>query len=183
VRCLTLLLLIFLLQACYRNEKRHINLTGFTEKNEVIYDTRKARFHFGRDELLAYCKKMNNGEPNRFIYGQLIDYIHNTQGNSIIIPDTLGMKWENTDSLAGIYEKDTLVFIRDNKSPYAYAAEATTFVLLSFIEEGKVKVFDKRKSTFAPFIYLQKTDDDLAGTTRILLPNDSVIFSQLRWIH
>src|SRR5437870_7211637 len=89
ISCMAMLVL----QSCRRDRKK-IELLGFKGPNEVVFETEKARFHFGFHDLMEYCKGKYSSVSDSVIYGQLSDYAMTRSSMSIVIPDTFAMKWE-----------------------------------------------------------------------------------------
>ncbi|MDF2188036.1 hypothetical protein [Paraflavitalea sp. CAU 1676] len=177
---LTVLTLLFI--GCSGHDKQRIRLSGFNDKNEVIYETQVANFIFSKSSLIDYCNKKDTAEHNNFIYRQVVDYLNKYQSNSIIIPDTLGTELV-PDSTINFRSKDsTIIRIRNQKSEYAYVTDALDWTLLDLIQNGEIKVYDKKESKFVEYIFLDEINTSSYGAAHILLPNGSLIFSKMRWI-
>ncbi len=177
---ITIFLLSFLIFSC-THHKKPVILKGTQSQKEVIYKTEKADFYFGLDDLIKHCQKEDNGEPNDFSYRQTISYLTSFKGFPVIIPDTLGTKLEKERNV-DFNNSDSLVRIRDQEHPHAYVTDIIRWTLLDFAYSGKLKIFDNDSKTFIETIIIDRVETDYFGETNIILTNDSVIFSQLRWI-
>ncbi len=176
-----IILLTLLLASCGEHDKSNIKLIGFKDTNEIVFENNVAKFYFSRNDIQEYCKEMDNGEKNDFMYKQVLQYINDSNTNSIIIADTLATKMEKS-SIVGINSNDSLVRIRNSESPYSHVAEVLSWAVIEFAEKGKLKVFDKRANSFVDNIVVDEVNTSGYGSTNILLTNDSIIFSRLIWI-
>ena len=157
-------------------------LEKFADKSEVIYEYQKAKFYFSKHSLIEYCEKKNFAERNNFIYKELIQYLKQDSNRIIIISDTLGLELVPDSTINFWSKSDTLIRVRDQKSNYAYVTEAINEALLDFAGRGQLRVYDKREQQFVDFIVIDKVEEKWYGETNIHLPNDSIVFSYLRWI-
>jgi len=179
---LKIMLLTFLWTGCSEHDKSNIDLIGYNDTKEVIYDTELAKFYFSRSELENYCKEQDNGGPNNFMYRQILAFINDNKTNPVIIPDTLGTKMGEDIHVKHFEHRDTLVRIRNQDSPYDYVTDALNRVLIKFSKDGKLKVFDKGTGRFVTNIIVDEVKTSWYGSTNIHLTNDSLIFSKLNWI-
>ena len=69
--------------------------------------------------------------------------------------------------------------MRNQEDINAYVTEAVNDALIVFAKDGNLKVFDKRNKHFVDFIIFYTVDTKAYGTTSILLPDNSVVYSQL----
>jgi hypothetical protein len=176
-----LVILTLLLTACNGHNKQRVRLSGFDDKNEVVYETEFSKFILSKSSLIDYCNKKKS-EHNNFIYRQVIEYLEVHQSHSIIIRDTLGTELV-LDSSVNFGNKDsTLIRVRNQKSQYAYVTDALDWTLLELIRDGEMKIFDKKSNKFIEYVFLDEINTSSYGVAHILLPNDSLIFSKLRWI-
>ncbi|MBO9562510.1 MAG: hypothetical protein J7621_07045 [Niastella sp.] len=174
--------LVFLFQGCSGHNKQRIQLLGFYDKNEVAYETQVAKFIFSKSSLVEYCNNKDTSEHNNFIYRQVIDYLNKHPGNPIIIPDTLGTELV-PDSTIHLWSHDsTLITARNQKSEYAYVTDALDWALLDLIQNAEIKIFDKKANKFVEYIFVDEINTSGYGAAHILLPNDTLIFSKMRWI-
>lgn len=117
-----LFVLIITLSSCGDHDKKVVGLRQIEDQTAVIYRTPIADFFFEKSELIEYCKKENDGEPNDFTYPQIIEYITNFKENPIIIPDTLGTEMV-IEKEVRFNESDSLIRVRDHDHPYASITE------------------------------------------------------------
>lgn len=181
VNSIIILLLISVLSSCNEHNKSVIVLSKSEYKKNVIYQTPLADFYFEKQELINYCQKQNNGEPNDFTFPQIIKYITEYGNNTVIIPDTLGTKLI-VEKEINFNQSDSLIRIRDQDHPYGYITDDIKWAVISFAKKGKLKILHKKLSKFLDTIIVDKVDTDWYGETNITLKNDSIFFSQLRWI-
>jgi hypothetical protein len=190
-----LFILNFVLLSCDGHNKQKIVLSAFNDqtRNKTIlttlgqdriltYDTKNAKFIFQLDSLIEYCNGKDSTEHNNFIYKQVLQYINRHKSDSITISDTLG-KVLVPDSIINFSGKADLIWVRDQKSEFSNVTDAIDWALLDFVKNGEIKVYDKKTGKFASFIYLDEVETSTHGAIYILLPNDSIIFSKLRWIN
>ncbi|WP_346883125.1 hypothetical protein [uncultured Algibacter sp.] len=170
-----ILLIIIITNSCNEHNKSVIALSKSKHNESVIYQTPLADFYFEKKELIDYCEKENNGEPNDFIYPQIIEYITKYGENPVIIPDTLGTKMR-------IEKEVILIRVRDHEHPYRFITDDIRWAIISFAEKGKLKISHKKSNKFLDTIIIDKVDTDYYGKTNITLTNNSVFFSNLRWI-
>ena len=111
-----------------------------------------------------------------------MDYLIKYNGSPILIPDTLGTKWVKEGDI-DFNSSDSLVRIRDYEHPYAYITEAIRWMTIEFARNGNLKIKDIKTSRFVDSIIVDDVETELYGGTYIHLSNDSIVFSQLRWIH
>jgi hypothetical protein len=177
-----LIILTLLLIGCNGHHKQRVRLSGFNDKNEVVYETEVAKFIVSKSSLIDYCNKKDTSEHNNFIYRQVIEYLKKHQGNQIIIQDTLGTELV-PDSNVNFGSKDSaLIRVRNQKSEYSDVTDALDWALLDLIRNGEMKIFDKKSNKFTEYVFLDEINTSIYGAAHILLPNDSLIFSKLRWI-
>ena len=179
---INIFLFIITFLSCNGHNKTKINLIGFKDSSEVIYVTERAKFSFGKYDLIDYCTKKNTGEGNTFIYKQTLEYIKQFKGNPIIISDTLGTIMVPDSTVPLLYESDSLVRVRNQNSPYSWVTVAIECTLFEFAKYGKIKVYDLYERKFADFIFLDKVKTNNSCVINVLLPNDSIVFSRLLWI-
>lgn len=177
-----LVVLTLLCTGCNGNHEKRIELSGFTDKNEVVYETQAVKFIFSKASLVDYCNKKDTATYNNFIYRQVIDYLNKHQSHLIIIPDTLGTELV-PDSSVNFGSKDsTLVRVRNHKSEYAYVTDALDWTLLDLIQSGEIKVYDKKANKFMEYVFLDEINTRSYGASHILLPDGTLIFSKMQWI-
>lgn len=179
---LYILILISMFTYCSEHNKTIVKLNGFANQTTVVYQTENADYYIGYKDLVEYCKDMDNGEPNDFTYSQIIEYIESYPNQPILIPDTLGTKLEK-ESEVFFTENDSLVRVRDQGHPYAYITDDVAWSIIKFAKEGKLKIYVKDINSFVDTIVVDRVETDWYGETNITLTNDSIIFSQLRWIN
>jgi hypothetical protein len=170
----------FFLFNCNESSRKTIKLADAEAAEEIIFETPQARFYFNGNELIKYCETRKD-EKNGFRFEQLITFVKNHPGRPVVIYDTLGTK-QAREGDVDFSGSDRLVPVRDDQSPYAYVTEATGRALMDFAEHGNFRVFDKRENKYVDQIILERSEESTQGETNILLQNDSVIFSRLRWI-
>ncbi len=177
------ILILSVLFGCSSHKKKRINLSGFSDRNEVVYETQKAKFIFSKNSILDYCNKTDTQDHNNFIYRQVVEYLKNYSYNSIVISDTLGTEMTpyNTVYSTSI-DNATLIRVRNEKKEYAFVPEAMNWILLDLIQNGKLKIYDKTANQFVDYIIFHLTETKTYGESEILLPNDSSIFIKMRWI-
>tara|TARA_R110001632_G_C11264984_1_gene410284 strand:- start:133 stop:693 length:561 start_codon:yes stop_codon:yes gene_type:complete len=176
-----ILLLIIITSSCNEHDKSVIILSESEYDENVIYKTSLADFYFKKQELIDYCQKENNGEPNDFTYPQIVKYITEYGSNTVIVPDTLGTKMEIEKEVM-FNQSDSLIRVRDHDHPYGYITDDIRWAIISFAEKGKLRILNKESNKFLDTIIIDKVDTDWYGETNITLTNDSIFFSQLRWI-
>ncbi|GAB5556836.1 MAG: hypothetical protein SchgKO_10490 [Schleiferiaceae bacterium] len=152
---------------------------------DVIYQTSKADFYFEKGELLNYCIKNSeeekNGEGNGFIYQKIIDYINTYEGNPILIPDTLGTMM-SAEQVAILPDTINAVRVWDSNHPYAYVTEEIRWAVIDFAKSGNLRIFYHQTAAFMDSVNVEEIDTEGYGLTQITGMNDSIVFSQLRWI-
>ena len=79
-------------------------------------------------------------------------------------------------------ESDSLIRIRDQEHAYAWVTEEIEWAIIKLAMKGNLKIFEKYTNAFADTIIVEKVEADWYGETNILLKNDTMIFSALRWI-
>ena len=173
----------FSLLSCNGYKIKRINLTGFSDQNEVIYETEKVRFSFSHNDIVEYCNKQDSNEHNNFKYKDLLNYLKNNQSQFIVIPDTLGTILERDSSFyyKGKYI-DTLLRVRNSKNEFAWVTDAIRWTLIDIIKNGRTKIFDKQSNKLVDYIFIDEIETKSHGEVQILLPNKVKIFQQLRWI-
>lgn len=180
----SILILSILVLGCGERDHHNrttISLTGFQNQKEVIYQTPAAEFYLGYNDLMEHCTKEDNGEPNDFVFRQIIDYIKSTPNDPIIVPDTLGTKMAIAGEIL-FNQSDSLIRIRDQNHPYAYVTERIRWIIIDFARKGKLKIFVKKLNAFVDTIIIDEVESNLDGVTNIDLTTGSTILSQLRWI-
>lgn len=184
-RCIILVALILFGCSSGRSFENHnrqkIELKELTDTSWVIYKTPYADFYFGRSDVKAYCQKENNGEHNDFVFEQILDYLKEYGNDPVIIPDTLGTKWVKAGEI-DFNDSDSLIRIRDQNHPYAYVTDAIRWMTIELARKGNIKIKDNRTGEFTNTIFVDDVETGLYGETNIHLSNDSIVFSQLRWI-
>ena len=164
----------FLLTSCgYYKSK--ILLKQLGETKYIIYEREAAKFYFPKEEFVKYCKSQDTAIHNNSIFKDALRYIQGFGDAQIIISDTLGMKLQYEH----FPKKDSLIYLRDHENINAYVTEAVDNALITFAKEGNLKVYDKRNKQFVDFIFFYVVDTKSYGTTSILLPDNSVAYSQL----
>ena len=123
----------------------------------------------------------DKGEPNDFSFKDVIRYVESFPDNPVLIPDTLGTKMEKENEI-NFNESDSLIRIRDQEHAYAWVTEEIEWAIIKFAMKGNLKIFEKYTNAFADTIIVEKVEADWYGETNILLKNDTMIFSALRWI-
>jgi len=180
-KIIKIIVFLFAITSCQEHKRTEIILGKKENGNAIIYKTDKANFYFNYQEFIDYCKKEDNGEANDFMFKDIIKYIENYPTRNVIIPDTLGTKMEKESEIY-FNEGDSLIRVRDHKHPYAYVTDEVKWAIIKFAENGNLNIFEKTTNSFVDTIIIDKADTDWYGETNILLKNDSIIFSQLRWI-
>lgn len=175
------IVIILLFSACKGHNRTKVVLEKEANGKEVIYQTEKVDFHFDYQELIEYCKKEDDGEPNDFAFRDIIKYIESYPDEPVLIPDTLGTKLEK-ESEINFNDSDSLIRIRDSDHPHAYVTEDIEWAIIKFAKKGKLRIFDRYSNSFADTIIVDKVEADWYGETNIHLKNDTIIFSILRWI-
>ncbi|MEM7575678.1 MAG: hypothetical protein AAF433_22435, partial [Bacteroidota bacterium] len=99
----------------------------------------------------------------------------------VIIPDTLGTKLEFEKEIY-FNQSDSLIRVRDQDHPYAYITEDIRWAVIEFAKKEELRIYHKETATYLDTIVVDEVDTDWYGETNITLMNDSIIFSQLRWI-
>ena len=164
----------FLLTSCgYYKSK--ILLKQLGETKYIIYEREAAKFYFPNEEFVKYCKSQDTTIHNNFVFKDALRYIQGLGDDQIIISDTLGMKLQYEH----FPKKDSLVYLRDYENLNAYVTEAVNDVLITFARGGNLKIYDKRNKYFVDFIFLYVVDTKSYGSTSILLPDNSVVYSKL----
>ncbi len=163
------------------HDKTTLSLRSTKSDVEVIFQTEIADFHFDKAELVAYCQKENDGEPNDFTFPQIIEYIENFDDTPITILDTLGTKMAKASEVL-FNESDSLIRVRDKEHPYAYIADDIRWAIIEFASKGKLRIYHKESNSFLNEIILDKVEASYYGETNITMTNDTVIFSVLNWI-
>ncbi|WP_157811840.1 hypothetical protein [Tenacibaculum sp. SZ-18] len=176
-----ILILTICLSSCNDHNKTVLVLKQSNGESDVIYRTSVADFYFGRAELIKYCEKENDGEDKDFTYPQIIEYITTFNGKPVIIPDTLGTKMEVEKEVV-FNQSDSLIRVRDQGHPYAYITDEIRWAVIEFAKNEKLRIYHKKTADFLDTIIVDEVDTDWYGETNITLMNDSIIFSQLRWI-
>ena len=176
-----LLFITLLLSSCNGSKQSTVVLPQYQFEKEVIYDTEKADFHFDQNKLIAYCKQEDNREHNDFAFKDILSYIDENSGKKVVIPDTLGTKFEK-ESDVFFTDNDELIRVRDQNHPYAYVSEEIEWAILKFAEEAELRIFDKQSNLFVDTIIYSIVETSEYGETNIHLKNDSIIFTALRWI-
>jgi len=171
----------FLFLSCNGSEKTIVELKKEAYNKEIIYQTERADYHFDYQELIEYCKKEDNGEPNDFSFKDVIRYVESFPENPVLIPDTLGTKMEK-ESEVNFNESDSLIRIRDQEHPYAWVTEEIEWAIIKFAKKGNLRIYEKYTNSFADTIIVDKVEANWYGETNIHLKNDTMIFSALRWI-
>ena len=164
----------FLLTSC-GHSKSKIWLKQLGETKYIIYEKEAAKFYFPNNEFIKYCKNQDTTIHNNFVFKDALRYIESYGDSQIIISDTLGMKLEYEHFPKG----DSLIYMRNQEDINAYVTEAVNDALIVFAKDGNLKVFDKRNKHFVDFIIFYTVDTKAYGTTSILLPDNSVVYSQL----
>jgi hypothetical protein len=164
----------FLLTSC-GHSKSKIWLKQLSETKYIIYEREAVKFYFPNNEFIKYCKAQDTTIHNNFVFKDALRYIQGYGDAQIIISDTLGMKLEYEHFPKG----DSLIYMRDQANINAYVTEAVNDALIVFAKNGDLKVYDKRNKHFVDFIILYVVDTKAYGTTSILLPDNSVAYSQL----
>lgn len=177
-----LLILTLLLIGCIGHNVKRITLAGFIDKNEVVYETEDAKFIFSKDNLSEYCNQKDTTEHNNFVYRQVIQYLKKYESNSIIISDTLGTELVPDSTINFGSKKDTLIRIRNQKSEYSFVTDALDWALLYLIQSGEMKIYDKKSKKIIDYIFFDEINTSSYGAVHIRLPNNSLIFSKMRWI-
>jgi hypothetical protein len=176
-----ILILTIGFSSCVDHNKTVVVLKQSDGESDVIYRTLSADFYFEKTELIKYCEKENDGEANDFTYPQIIEYITTFNGNPIIIPDTLGTKMEFEKEVM-FNQSDSLIKVRDQDHPYAYINDDIRWAVIEFVKKGELRIYHNETANFLDTIIVDKVDTDWYGETNITLMNDSIIFSQLRWL-
>jgi hypothetical protein len=135
----------------------------------------------GYNDLADYCKKEDNGEPNDFTFRQILEYLKSYTGKPVLIPDTLGTKFEKGSKVT-FTESDSLIRIRDQEHPYAYVTDELRWIIIEFAKKGKLKIYAKNIDSFVDTIIIDKVETKDFGEINLTFTNDSIFFSQLRWI-
>ena len=170
-----------MLTSCNEHNKTTVILKGYAGQATVIYQTEIADYYIGYNDLVAYCENEDNGEPNDFSFNQIIEYLESYPNKPILIPDTLGTKLE-MESEVLFTDSDSLIRVRDQNHPYAYITDDIRWSIITFAKKGNIKIFVKEINSFVDTVVVDKVETDWYGETKITLTNDSIIFSQLRWI-
>lgn len=159
-----------------------LDLADTSFERTVVYQTTNAIFYFEYEDLIAYCKQENNGEPNDFQYTQIQNYLQSYPNDTVFIPNTLGSKLVRDSN--GVYgvNTDSLIRVTDNASPYFSVRDRMGWMLLDFAKKEKVQVFLNGQQRFIPQIQVVDVETDWYGETNIASMKDSVLFSKLRWI-
>ena len=152
-----------------------IRLKQLSEAKYIIYEREVVKFYFPGNEFIKYCKDQDPTIHNNYIFKDALRYIESFGENQIIISDTLGMKLEYEHFPKG----DSLIYIRNQENINAYVTEAVNYTLMVLAKEGNLKVYDKINKHFVDFIFIDIVDTEAYGTTSILLPDKSVVYSQL----
>lgn len=176
-----LLILTIGFSSCNDHNKTVVVLKQSDGESDVIYQTAIVDFYFEKTELIKYCEKENDGEANDFTYPQIIKYITTFNGNPVIIPDTLGTKME-VEKEVMFNQSDSLIRVRDQDHSYAYITDDIRWAVIEFAKKQELRIYHKETADFLDTIIVEEVDTDWYGETNITLMNDSIIFSQLRWI-
>ena len=178
-----LIVLIISLLGCNGHDSKRVDLTGFIDSKEVIYETKEVKFIFSQNDIVKYCNKQDSNEHNNFKFKDLLNYLNNNQSRLIVTPDTLGTILEKDSSFyyKGKY-RDTLLRIRNSKNKFAWVTDAIRWALLDIIKDGSAKIFDKQSNKLVDYIIIDEIETKTHGEVQILLPNKIKIFQQLRWI-
>lgn len=173
--------LILILIACGHPVKERVVLKKPDGQREVIVQMDMADYYFGREDLIAYCEDEDDGEDNDFPFQRIIHYIENYPGDPVVIPDTIGTQLE-VNPMYGTFEKDSLrrAWIPDH--PYSYMLDKLGWAIIDFAREGNLRIYDKQQQIFLDTIIVFENETEYHGSTDILLPNDSVLYWELKWI-
>jgi hypothetical protein len=167
----------FLLVGCGHNKSK-IWLKQIGEARYIIYERKAAKFYFPNNEFIKYCKNQDSTIHNNFVFKDALRYIERYGDAQIIISDTLGMKLEYNH----FAKRDSLIYIRDQENINAYVTDAVNDALILFAKAGNLKVYDKKNKHFVNFIIIDIVNTEKYGATSILLPDNSVAYSQLNYI-
>lgn len=176
-----ILILTIGFSSCDDHNKTVVVLKESNGESDVIYRTSIADFYFEKTELIKYCEEENDGEANDFTYPQIIEYITNFDGNPVIIPDTLGTKMA-VEKEVMFNQSDSLIRVRDQDHPYAYITDDIRWAVIEFAKKEELRIYHQESANFLSTVIVDEVDTDWYGGTNITLMNDSIIFSQLRWI-
>jgi hypothetical protein len=176
-----MIIVFMMLISCSEHNKTKIILTGYENQDTVIYNTNTVDYYMGYNDLADYCKKEDNGEPNDFTFRQILEYLKSYTGKPVLIPDTLGTKFEKGSKVT-FTESDSLIRIRDQEHPYAYVTDELRWIIIEFAKKGKLKIYAKNIDSFVDTIIIDKVETKDFGEINLTFTNDSIFFSQLRWI-
>ncbi|MCE4564259.1 hypothetical protein INQ51_08035 [Maribellus sp. CM-23] len=180
-RLIQIIAVLMMLVSCNGHNRKTVVLNGFQNQETVIYKTSNIDYYLGYDDLVNYCKKEDNGEPNDFTFRQIIDYLESYSDKPVLIPDTLGTKLE-MESKVLFTENDSLIRIRDQEHPYAYLTGELRWIIIDFAKKGKMKIHVNEMDSFVDTIIVDRVENKDYGETNLTFTNDSIFFSQLRWI-
>ena len=178
---LKVIVITILFFSCNGSERTIVAIKKDAFVKEVIYQTEKADYHFDYQELIEYCKREDNGEPNDFVFKDVIKYLERYGDEPVLIPDTLGTKMEKEKEV-NFNDSEELIRIIDFQHPFAYVTEEIEWALIKFAKKGNLRIFEKYTNSFADTIIVDKVEANWYGETNIHLKNDTMIFSALRWI-
>lgn len=180
-KILLISVITFLAFSCREHKKQTVILNEYNLSVPILYQTDLVDIYFEKEDLVGYCKKEDNGEDNDFTFPQILEYLNSYDTIPIFIPDTLGTKMAKERDIR-FNDSDSLIRVRDQDHPYAYITDDIRWAIIDFAKKGKINVYARVSENWIDTIIVDKVDTDWYGETNITLTNDSIIFSQLRWI-
>ena len=169
-----ILLLTFVLGSCIKHDKKKVRLYGFENQKEIKYEDGKAIFYLGLNDYRNYLKEKENKKSLYNGYRCIIDYIENSEGNPILISDSLRLAGSRKE----IYQNgnDTIEKIID-----VYPSDNLRWAIIDFAKKGNLKIFYKKDKMFLENIIVDEIKYPNSVTVVIKLENKIEIFDQLRW--
>ncbi len=165
----------------YKDKSAIVPLSKIENPFEVVYRTEVADFYFDKQNLIEYCREQDNGKANDFAFPQIIGFIESYDGNPVIIPDTLGTKLVREGDVS-FNESDSLIRVRDSEHDYAYITDDLRWAIIDIARKGDVRIYHTPSSRFLDTVIVNDINTDWYGDTNISLTNNTIIFSEMRWI-
>ena len=178
---ITIVCIIIIFSSCGEHMKTIVKLSKLDNTFDVAYSTKEADYYFIKDDILTHCNKKKNRERNLVSITQLEQYINSFGSNRVEIPDTLGTKFVPEKEVLFI-ESNKLIRVRDQKHPYAYVSDEIRWLTIELARKGRICVYDKASNSYLDTLIIDKVETKDYGETNFMKTNDSIIFSQLRWI-